>query len=78
MDRRLSDAAHTLSELIALFPPEHLGDLLDTTAGALASLVCADQLKYKDRIGEQLPPEYYVKLGERVKKMAGGDYTASR
>jgi hypothetical protein len=66
MDRRLAEAARSLSELVAIFPPEHLGDLVDLTIGALASLIRADQLKYQDRIGTELPREYYIALAERV------------
>jgi hypothetical protein len=74
MDRRLAEAARSLSELVAIFPPEHLGDLVDLTIGALASLIRADQLKYQDedRIGKELPPEYYSKLSERVRRMSSG------
>ena len=50
----------------------HVGDLLDLTAGALASLIRAQELAYKDRMDEELPPEYYPKLTERVAKMANG------
>ena len=55
-----------------VFPCEHLGDLVDLIIGALASLIRAEQLGYKDRIGEELPPEYYAKLSERVRRMAAG------
>jgi hypothetical protein len=72
MDQRLAEAARSLSELATLFPPEHLGDLVDLTIGALASLIRAEQLKYQDRIGTELPHEYYSRLGERVKRMETG------
>jgi hypothetical protein len=48
-----------------------LRDLLDLAAGVLASLIRADQLAYQDR-DEELPPEYYPKLSERVRKMRAG------
>lgn len=72
MAQRLKEAARVLSELVLAFPPKHLGDLLDITAGALASLIRAEQLQYVDRIGEELPPEYYRKLSERIEKMTAG------
>ena len=60
-----------MSELVLVLPPEHLGDLLDITSGALASLIRAEQLEYIHR-GEALPPEYYPKLSERVARMTAG------
>lgn len=72
MDQRLKDAAQTLSQLVLILPAKHLGDLLDITAGALASLIRAKQLEYIDRLGEELPAKYYIKLAERVAKMTGG------
>lgn len=72
MEQRLKEAARALSELVLVFPAEHLGDLLDITAGALASLIRAEELEYIDRVGQELPPKYYVKLSERVARMAGG------
>jgi hypothetical protein len=60
IDQRLAAAARPLSELAGHFPPEHLGDLADLTIGALASLIRADQLKYQDRIGTELPRERVV------------------
>jgi len=72
MEQRLKKAARALSELVLAFPAEHLGDLLDITAGALASLIRAEQLEYLDRMDEELPPEYYKKLSERIAKMTAG------
>lgn len=72
MEQRLKDAAKILSELVLAFPPEHLGDVVDITAGALASLIRAEELQYLDRIDEELPKEYYAKLSERVQKMTAG------
>ncbi len=72
MDRRLAQASKTLSELIVLFPPEHLGDLLDLTVGALVSLVRAGQLGYKERIGKALSAKYYEKLNRLASGMAKG------
>lgn len=72
MEQRLKEAAESLSELVLILPAKHLGDLLDLTAGALASLIRAQQLEYIDRLGEELPPEYYIKLGERLAKMTAG------
>jgi hypothetical protein len=74
VDRRLAEMARSLSELVTLFPPEHLDDLLDLTIGALASLIRAEQLKYQDedRIGKELPPKYDSKLSERVRRMSSG------
>src|SRR5947209_8105872 len=72
MEQRLKEAARVLSELVLVFPPEHLGDLLDITAGVIASLIRAEQLEYIDRMDEALPPEYYTKLSERIAKMTAG------
>jgi hypothetical protein len=72
MRDQLGKAANDLSELVSIFPPVHLGDLLDLTAGALAGLIRAQELEYQDRVGEELPPEYYGKLSERIAKMANG------
>ena len=72
MQEELKKAALDLSELISVLPPVHLGDLLDLTAGALASLIRAQELAYEDRLGEELPAEYYPKLRERIAKMANG------
>lgn len=69
LDPRLVTASATLSKLIMDVP--RLGDLLDLAAGALASLIKANQLEYQDRKVE-LPPEYYPKLSERVRKMGDG------
>lgn len=71
LDKRLADCALRLSKLLLL--RKELGDVLDLVAGALASLICAEKLEYKDREAEEeLPWEYYIKLSERVKKMAAG------
>jgi hypothetical protein len=72
MEQRLKEAARVLSELVLVFPAEHFGDLLDITAGAIASLIRAEQLQYLDRINEELPLEYYTKLSERILKMTAG------
>ena|ERR1700722_10807180 len=72
MKRRFAEVSNTLSELITLFPSDHLGDLLDMTAGALASLARAGQLKYKDRIHKELSEKYYRKLSQLVKQMNSG------
>lgn len=72
MDQRLKNAARDLSELVSVFPLQHLGDLLDLTAGALARLIRAEQLEYIDRVDVELPPEYYNKLTERIARMANG------
>ena len=68
-DARLANACEVLSELILEVP--RLRDLLDLAAGVLVSLIKADQLAYQDR-DEELPPEYYAKLSERVRKMRAG------
>ena len=62
-------ACDVLSELILTVP--RLGDLFDLSAGVLASLIKANELEYQDR-DEELPPEYYPKLSERVRKMSEG------
>jgi hypothetical protein len=72
MDRRLTQTSKTLAELIVLFPPEHLGDLLDLTVGALVSLGRAGQLGYKERIGKALSAKYYDKLNQLASGMAKG------
>jgi hypothetical protein len=68
-DERLVKACEVLAELIPTVP--RLGDLFDLSAGVLASLIKANELEYQDR-DEELPPEYYPKLSERVRKMREG------
>lgn len=70
VDPRLAAMATKLAGLIAALS-ERLGDLLDLTAGALASLIRASQLGYQDRPGA-LPKDYFEKLRERVRRMAVG------
>lgn len=74
VDQQLKSVALSLSGLVEACPPEHLGDLLDLTAGALASFLKARELKYQDddRIGKALPDDYYGKLACRIRRMAEG------
>lgn len=71
VDPRLVEIAEKLSTLVAALPHDRLGDLLDLTAGGLASLTLARQHRYQDR-PEPLPKDYYEKLCERVERMAAG------
>lgn len=72
MELRLTEASGTLSDLIAQFPPEHLGDVLDLTAGALVSLIRAKQLGYKERVNKALSAKYYAALSRLVRSMGAG------
>ena len=78
MDRRLTHASKILSELIVLFPPEHLGDLLDLTVGALVSLGHAGQLGYRERVGKTLSAKYYDKLSQLAGVIAEGELPDDR
>lgn len=69
-DAALASIGTELAELIPLLA-DRLGDLLDLSAGALASLIRARQLEYEDRPGP-LPPEYYTVLSQRVARMVAG------
>jgi len=69
-DAALASIGSELAELIPLLA-DRLGDLLDLSAGALASLIRARQLEYEDRPGP-LPPEYYTALSQRVARMVAG------
>ncbi len=71
MNQRLANLAGRLATLILELP--RIGPLLDLAAGALASLLKAQAMDYRGRDeDEELPPAYYVKLSERVKRMASG------